>query len=214
MNASSRVATGAPPPTSPIKVLAAVFGIVLGGVGLAAAVFAGVIGYMRDRHVDAIWQLTAAIAYGLAILTVVYVASRVGIRLSGRRIRPAAARYNRRFFTVMALYTLTLLVSISVYTEFHPPQPLVWLLAIAPALPLLGAIVVMGLYYREETDELERAIASEAVLWATGALLAIATVWGFLEEFKLVVHVEAWAAFPIWAVGLGLAQALVRRRYR
>jgi len=57
-------------------------------------------------------------------------------------------------------------------------------------------------------------VQAEAALWATGGLLAVATVWGFLEMFGLVPHIESWAAFPIWAVCLAPAQVLARRRYR
>ena len=79
---------------------------------------------------------------------------------------------------------------------------------------LVLTIVIMGLYLREETDELERAIVGEAALWATGGLLAIATTWGFLEQYGLVMHIEAWAAFPLWAFCLGPANIIVRRRYQ
>jgi len=73
---------------------------------------------------------------------------------------------------------------------------------------------VIGLYLREETDEFERAIQTEAALWATGGVMAIATTWGFLEMFGLVAHLESWWAFPVWAALLGPGQLLARRRYR
>ncbi len=114
----------------------------------------------------------------------------------------------------MAAYVFTLMISASLFAGVHPSPWLAWPLALTPAVAITATIVVMGLYLREETDELERAIAGESALWATGGLLAIATTWGFLERFGLVVHVEAWAVFPLWALCLGPANALVRRRYR
>jgi hypothetical protein len=72
----------------------------------------------------------------------------------------------------------------------------------------------MGLYLREETDEFERAIQAEAALWASGGMLALATIWGFLELFELVPHIQTWWAFPIWAFLLGPGQVIARRRYR
>ena len=53
-----------------------------------------------------------------------------------------------------------------------------------------------------------------ALCWHLGGLMAIASVWGFLEMFDLAPHVPAWSAFPLWAALIGPAQAFVRRRYR
>jgi len=87
-------------------------------------------------------------------------------------------------------------------------------LSIQPVSALVAAIVIMGLYLREETDEFERAVQVESALWATGGMLAIATVWGFLETFRLAPYVPTWAVFPLWALLLGPAQIIARWRYR
>jgi hypothetical protein len=194
-------------PASPLKSVAATFVIGLGGTAAAVALFLVAVRFMRERHLGAGW-------YGAAILGAAYAASRAGQRLSGVTPTPAAGRYRRRFLVAMTAYVFTLLVAESLYIALHPAPWLAWPLALAPSIPIIATIVVMGLYLREETDELERAIASEAALWATGGLLAIATTWGFLEQFGLVIHVEAWAAFPVWAICLGPATAIVRRRYQ
>ncbi len=41
-------------------------------------------------------------------------------------------------------------------------------------------------------------------LWASGFALSIATVWGFLESFELVAHVESFYVAVLWFGGLGL----------
>ena len=41
-------------------------------------------------------------------------------------------------------------------------------------------------------------------LWATGFALSVATIWGFLENFDLVGHVDAYYVAVLWFVGLGL----------
>ena len=214
MNSHSDIAAAERRPASPVKIIGAVFAIAIVGTVPAVAGFVAALRYIRAHHLGAGWVIGTTLVYAAAILAVTLIANLIGRRLARVAPRPAASRYQRRFFAAMSLYALTLTASISVYAYMHPPQALVWVLAIAPALPLLGAIAAMGLYYREETDELERSIASQSVLWATGGLLAIATVWGFLEQFGLVAHVPAWAAFPVWAACLGAASALVRRRYQ
>jgi uncharacterized membrane protein (DUF485 family) len=169
---------------------------------------------VQQRHLGSGWILVGAFVYGAAILGVAYAASRAGQRYGCATPTPAARRYRRRFFVAMTAYVFTLLVSETLFVGAHPPPWLAWPLALAPAAAIIATIVVMGLYLREETDELERAIVGESALWATGGLLAIATTWGFLEQFGLVVHVPAWAVFPLWALCLGPANALVRRRYQ
>jgi MFS family permease len=204
----------AEPAPSPLKVVAAVLGVALGGTAVAVGLFLWVLKVMREHHLGIAWVVAAAFVYGVAILGIALGAARLGQRISRAKPSPAARRYQRRFMIAMGAYVFALLGAIGVFLGAHPPPWLAWPLALAPAAPIVGAIVVMGLYLREETDELERAIAGESALWATGALLAIATIWGFLEEFGLVIHVVSWTVFPVWAVCLGIANAIVRRRYQ
>jgi hypothetical protein len=200
-------------PPSPVKAMTATFVVGIAGTAVAVVLFWAAVRAVQARHLGGWWIFAGAMVYGAAILGVAYAASRAGRRFSRTTPTPAARRYHRRFFVAMTAYVFTLLVSSSLFAGAHPPTWAAWLLALAPAVAIIATIVVMGLYLREETDELERAIVSEAALWATGGLLAIATTWGFLEQFDLVAHVDAWAVFPLWALCLGPANAIVRRRY-
>ena len=114
----------------------------------------------------------------------------------------------------ISLYVVALTGAITAFVRLHPTGPLAYLLAVAPALPIVATIVIMGLYLREETDEFERTVQMESALWAIGGVLVVATVWGFLEMFKLVPHIDSWAVFPAWAALLGPAQIIARRRYQ
>lgn len=125
---------------------------------------------------------------------------------------PALKNYNRRFMVWTFGYMIALTISITLHQKMQLTQPLLWLAAILPALPVLGMIWTMVRYMREEQDEYLRMRASNAALIATGLLLAIATAWGFLEMFGLVPYVPSWAAFPLWAIGLGLGQYLQARQ--
>ncbi|HLI66949.1 MAG TPA: hypothetical protein VKU90_11345 [Caulobacteraceae bacterium] len=200
-------------PASPMKALIAAYVVGIVGMALAVGLFWLAVRAVQARHLGSGWIFAGALVYGAAILGVTYAANRAGRRFGNTTPTPAARRYRRRFFVAMTAYVFTLMVSASLFAGVHPPPWLAWPLALAPAAAIIATIVVMGLYLSEETDELERAIVGESALWATGALLAIATTWGFLEQFGLVAHVEAWAVFPLWALCLGPASALVRRRY-
>ena len=45
-------------------------------------------------------------------------------------------------------------------------------------------------------------------LWASGFALSVATIWGFLENFDLVGHVEAYYIAVLWFGGLGLGACI------
>jgi hypothetical protein len=181
--------------------------------GVAAAVFWFASRYLSAHHAGFWVMMASTFVYGAVILAVCYGAVRLKSRVAGCVQSPAAKRYQRRIMVGMSFYVLLLICAIGAYIRLHPTGAFAYLLALAPALPVVACIVVMGLYVREETDEFERSIQIEGALWATGGLLAVATVWGFLEMFRLVPHVESWWAFPVWAVIWGPAQVLARRRY-
>lgn len=127
-------------------------------------------------------------------------------------LSPATQRYNRRAMLWSFGYVFLLTVSVIGSRTLHLTGPLLWLLAVLPALPILYLLWAMGRYLAEEQDEYLRMRVVNAALFSTGLLLAVATVWGFLETFALVPHAPGWMAVPIWAVGLGLAGCVNRWR--
>ena len=52
------------------------------------------------------------------------------------------------------------------------------------------------------------------ILWGAGVTLSAATVWGFLENADLIPHMPAFMWFPVFCGSMGLAQPIVRWRYR
>lgn len=77
-------------------------------------------------------------------------------------------------------------------------------MALAPALPVIGFFGAIGRYLVEEHDEYLRDQMVRQALIATGIAMAVATAWGFLENFGLVPHVYAYAAAIVWFAGLGV----------
>jgi len=75
-------------------------------------------------------------------------------------------------------------------------------------------IAAIGAYLVEEADEFRRATYVQSMLWALGLVLALTTVWGFLELLAGAPHLELWWIFPIYSVAQDVAHHLVRRRYR
>jgi hypothetical protein len=127
---------------------------------------------------------------------------------------PAARRYYRRFAFTMFLYALFLVVSVVAFTRHHPTGPLAYVLAVLPALPIVGMIAIFGLYLSEEKDELQRAIGVQALLWSTGATLSLTTVWGFLENFVNAPHLQLMWIYPIFWVFYCISLPMINARYK
>lgn len=124
----------------------------------------------------------------------------------------ALARYNRRFGWATVSYVVAIFTAIYLHKNMQALGPLAIPIALLPALSVLLMIWAMARYIIEEDDEYLRQRQMIAGLIATGLLLAVATSWGFVEQFGLAPHVPAWVAFPVWALGLGLGQIILKAR--
>jgi hypothetical protein len=127
---------------------------------------------------------------------------------------PALRNYLRRFVPAMVGYVVVLSASLHAIEAYHPKGPLLWVLGVAPALPLLGVIAAMGMYLMEETDEFLRTVLVQSMLWGIGITLALATAWGFLENVGALPHFPLYLIFPVFCGAFGLAQPFVKRRYQ
>jgi hypothetical protein len=135
-------------------------------------------------------------------------------RLKANRIGPVMKRYRHRLAIAMMTYCVTLLGSLSLLRGGKLSGPLLWIVAAAPAFPILGVLAVMGLYLKEEPDEFERAVQVESMLWGLGAVLAVTTVWGFLSNAQVVPAPPLFLVFPLYCVSWGISQPFIRRRYQ
>ena len=115
-------------------------------------------------------------------------------------------RYNRRIMSSAFVYVVTLLGAVWLSKIGTYPTPIYVAIAIAPALPVLAMIWAMARLIIEESDEYLRSRLVHHALVATGVVLALATTWGFLEQFTVVPHVPAYWVFPTWAICMGISQ--------
>jgi hypothetical protein len=126
----------------------------------------------------------------------------------------ARRRFQLRFLVLMAAYFVLLFAVDFLLKSYSLPAPLKVLAALAPAVPMVGVIVALGVYLTEETDEFRRMQLTQAMLWGLGLTLTVTTTWGFLEDLADAPHLALTWIFPIFCVGMGVAQHLIRRRYR
>ncbi len=120
---------------------------------------------------------------------------------------PALRAYLVRFGISMTLYVVVL-VGVDLYFHHSAPEgPLRYVLAVLPALPILGVIHAMGRYLVEEPDEFVRAQAVRAVVRSVGLTLALATAWGFIETFAGGPNIPMYYVFIVFCGALGLTRA-------
>jgi hypothetical protein len=127
---------------------------------------------------------------------------------------PAIRRFLWRFAGAMSLYGVCLAVAVVAFVHYKPSGVGAYVLAVLPALPIVGMLTVFGFYLAEEKDDFQRSLFVQSMMWSTGATLAATTVWGFLENFVHVPHLQLILIFPMYCVFWGVAAPLVKMRYR
>jgi hypothetical protein len=124
------------------------------------------------------------------------------------RWNPAQKRYNRRVLSLSLLYAAFLFLAVYGFNHQLLHGAAAYVAAILPALPIIGVFGAMGRYLVEEQDEYVRMLMVRQTLWASGFALSLATIWGFLESFDLVNHIDAYYVAVLWFGGLGLGACM------
>jgi hypothetical protein len=113
-------------------------------------------------------------------------------------------RYNWRVVWLSLLYAAFLLPAVYGFKHQLVSGAIAWVVAVLPAIPIVGIFVAIGRYLIEEQDEYVRMLMVRQTLWASGFALSCATVWGFLDNFGLVGHADGYWIAVLWFLGLGL----------
>jgi hypothetical protein len=127
---------------------------------------------------------------------------------------PAERRFVIRMWIMAALCVLFSFVAALVFRLSHPHGVLAYLVAILPALPIMGALVYTGVYLAEEKDEFQRNLLVQSLLGGTGGILAVITAWGYMEDFAHAPHMDLVYVYPLFWVFAGVSYGLVKARYR
>jgi hypothetical protein len=122
-------------------------------------------------------------------------------------------RYQVRQLACMAAYVIVLGAVIRAFRT-PPTGPSKYLLAVLPALPILGIVFAIGRYLAEEQDEFLRLKTVLLLLGGLALTLGSTTVWGFLEGFAGAPHLPLFWVFPIFCLGMMLTLPVVAWRYR
>jgi hypothetical protein len=126
----------------------------------------------------------------------------------------AGRRYIYRLAPTMAIYLVFLFIAQWTFHHIHPTGLVVYFLAVLPALPLIGSLAIVGLYIAEESDDFERSIIVQSMLWGLGGALSVSTIWGSLEDFASAPHLSTFYVFLFFWIFMGISQPFIRMRYR
>lgn len=132
-----------------------------------------------------------------------------------RRADPAMRAYVRRVVPTMVLYVVLICAVPFVIWALAPSGPLLWLLAVIPALPLCAVFWFVGRLLTDLRDEYLRMLEVRKALVATGAVMMLATAWGFLEVYAHAPHIPLYFVPIMWFPALGLGavfNAIAERR--
>ena len=121
----------------------------------------------------------------------------------GERGSPQA-RYLKRMMLVSLLYLGSLFAAVALIDDGDPITPVSVLLAVVPGIAVAGYFWAIGRFLLEIKDEFLRMLQIRASLIATAISLSAASIWGFLENFGQVPHVDAFWWPIVWFFGLGL----------
>ena len=118
------------------------------------------------------------------------------------RTDPALRAYLRRFFPTMALYVILVWASPFAIEATRATGPLLWGIAILPALPLMAGFWIIGRLLIELRDEYIRMLQIRQALVATGFAMSAASAWGFLEVYADAPHLPLFTVPILWFGGL------------
>ena len=126
----------------------------------------------------------------------------------------AERRFVTRCWISGGLVVLFSIFAAVVFRLCHLHGVLAYLVAVLPALPILGALVYTGVYLAEEKDEFQRNLLVQSLLGGTGGILAVITAWGYMEDFARAPHMDLVWVYPLFWLFAGISYWLVKARYR
>ena len=112
--------------------------------------------------------------------------------------------YVRRVWIAMVGSIATLFLAEMLIDDRGLSGPLAWLVALLPGLCIASVFWAIGRLLIEEKDEYLRSLQVRQMLIATGLTMVVATIYGFLENYRLVGHVDAFYLTVLFFAGLGV----------
>jgi peptidoglycan/LPS O-acetylase OafA/YrhL len=118
----------------------------------------------------------------------------------------AQKSYRRDVQIYLAAYIVLLLGSTWMVKHGGSKNFMLYFWSVLPALPVLGVLLRVGRYLREEKDEYVRSLTVQTILVGTGVLLAAMMVSDFLRAFANTGALPPFVGFLIFCGGMAATQ--------
>lgn len=123
----------------------------------------------------------------------------------------AHRRYMKIFIPAMILYVMSMIGISLAKKNGSMPEPLLYGVAIIPAVFVL--VWIWGhMRYITEIDEYLRGLQVRAVMLGMAGVMAFTTVWGLLEELAAAPVVPIFYIVPGFYLLYGLAYMVISKR--
>ena len=122
----------------------------------------------------------------------------------------AGKRYVLTVLFEMVAYVLILSGVSAHVNRYHPAGAELYLLAALPSIPIVGVLVAVGIYLRDEHDQFERDMTVKCILWGTAGVLALTAFLGFLHGFGWKGSVPPSMEFVTFWILMGAAKIYYR----
>ncbi|XUU61512.1 hypothetical protein ACRAQ6_04375 [Erythrobacter sp. HA6-11] len=176
---------------------------VLPWFGAFFAVLFGMIAVLSASDID-----DPLIANGLILVSMIFLikAGMNAVHNAGKQGAQGSPTRNYliRMLVVSVAYVGSLFAASSLIEEGDPITILSLAIAVVPGLAVVGYFWAIGSFIVELKDEFIRMLNVRQSLIATAISMSAASIWGFLENFGQVPHVDAYWWPIVWFFGLGI----------
>jgi hypothetical protein len=120
---------------------------------------------------------------------------------------PAEKQYQKSVMWQMAAYVL-IVFGVTHFVRGHGPKGYeLYFLAALPSLPIVGVLISVGVYLRNETDEYQRDLMVRSMLWGIAGVLMVATFFGFMRSFGWNGSLPPFTEFVLFWILVGASKA-------
>lgn len=125
----------------------------------------------------------------------------------------ASRNYLIRMLAVSVAYVGSIFAASTLIDEGDPITVLSVFIALVPGIAVAAYFWAIGKYLAEQQDEFLRMLLVRQSLIATGLAFSAASIWGFLENFDQVQHVDAYWWPILWFFGIGVGAIANKIQY-
>jgi peptidoglycan/LPS O-acetylase OafA/YrhL len=124
--------------------------------------------------------------------------------------RAERLRVMRPFY---ALFTIFMLFDfVTMFIKPVKDTPLAWTLDLGTGISMVAMLIAAAVGLARQRDEFQRKLLTQAMIWGTGGMLAITTVWGLLEVHTSIPRMDVLVNFPIFIAITAIAKVTLFRR--